>query len=277
MIEKALEGARAVVVLWSSKSVASRWVRAEATLADRAGKLVPAMIEPCKKPIMFELKQTADLSGWTGDSNDTRWQEFLVGVRRFVEKNGPAVSAASIANQLRADLENLRSQPGATIAQHPALARRRALWLSIGAASVVAAVVAGTMIYDRRPATLTDKDTIVLADFANTTGDPVFDDTLRQGLAAQLQQSPFLSVVSDDRIRRTLALMEQPADTPLTPEIAQACVCPNGERGRALWIDQQPRQSVRARSARDELLDRRHPRRRASASGAQGGCPRRAE
>ena len=123
--------------------------------------------------------------------------------------------------------------PGATIAQQPALARRRALWLSIGAASVVAAVVAGTMIYDRRPVTLTDKDTIVLADFANTTGDPVFDDTLRQGLAAQLQQSPFLSVVSDDRIRRTLAMMEQSADTPLTPEIAQG-VCVRTESAAVL-------------------------------------------
>ncbi len=80
------------------------------------------------------------------------------------------------------------------------------------------------MIYDRRPATLTDKDTIVLAEFANTTGDPVFDGTLRQGLAAQLQQSPFFSIVSDDRIGRTLAMMQQSADTRLTPEIAQG-VC----------------------------------------------------
>src|SRR6185436_17385685 len=76
----------------------------------------------------------------------------------------------------------------------------------------------------RRPAPLTDKDTIVLAEFANATGDPVFDGTLRQGLAAQLQQSPFLSLVADDRIRKTLALMQQPPDARLTPEIAQG-VC----------------------------------------------------
>jgi hypothetical protein len=56
---------------------------------------------------------------------------------------------------------------------------------------------------------LTDKDTIVLAEFTNMTGDPVFDDTLRQGLAIQLQQSPFLSLVSDDRIRRTMLLMNK--------------------------------------------------------------------
>ena len=64
----------------------------------------------------------------------------------------------------------------------------------------------------------------MLAEFTNTTGDPVFDDTLRQGLAAQLQQSPFLSLVSDDRIGKTLAMMQQSPDARLTPEIAQA-VC----------------------------------------------------
>ena len=127
------------------------------------------------------------------------------------------------AAELGTDLEHLRSGSGRTMAQHPALARRRALWLSIGAAAVIAAAVAGT-IYGRRPATLTDRDTIVLADFANTTGDPVFDDTLRQGLAAQLQQSPFLSLVSNDRIGKTLAMMQQSPDARLTPEIAQG-VC----------------------------------------------------
>jgi tetratricopeptide (TPR) repeat protein len=92
--------------------------------------------------------------------------------------------------------------------------------LPIGAAVLVATAVAGA-IYGRRPPKLTDKDTIVLADFVNRTGDPVFDDTLRRGLAVQLQQSPFLSVISDDRTRRTLALMQQPTDVRLTSEIAQ--------------------------------------------------------
>jgi eukaryotic-like serine/threonine-protein kinase len=73
----------------------------------------------------------------------------------------------------------------------------------------------------RRPTTLTDKDTIVLADFTNSTGDPVFDGTLRQGLAVQLEQSPFLSLVSDDRIQRTIGLMGRPSDTRLTPEVAR--------------------------------------------------------
>ena len=83
--EGALRGAKAVVVLWSPRSVVSRWVRAEATLADRNKTLVPAMIEPCERPIMFELTQTADLSSWRGDDGDPMWRNFVTDVRRFVE------------------------------------------------------------------------------------------------------------------------------------------------------------------------------------------------
>ena len=68
---------------------------------------------------------------------------------------------------------------------------------------------------------LTDKDTIVLADFTNATGDPVFDDTLRQGMAVQLAQSPFLSLISEERIQQTLGLMGHPADARLTPDVAR--------------------------------------------------------
>ena len=103
---------------------------------------------------------------------------------------------------------------------------------------LVAAVVAGA-IYGRRPAKLTDKDTIVLAEFTNTTGDPVFDETLRQGLAVQLQQSPFLSLISDERIRRTLPLMNQPADAPIDSRHCAGRVRPDRERRRAGWIDRE--------------------------------------
>jgi tetratricopeptide (TPR) repeat protein len=68
---------------------------------------------------------------------------------------------------------------------------------------------------------LTDKDKIVLAEFTNTTGDPVFDGTLRQGLAIQLEQSPFLSIISDQRIQKALRLMGQAADARLTPGLAK--------------------------------------------------------
>ena len=93
--EKALREAKAVVVLWSKKSVVSRWVRAEATLADRNRTLVPAMIEPCERPIMFELTQTADLSRWNGDASDRAWMSFLADVQRFVGAAAAAPNAQS--------------------------------------------------------------------------------------------------------------------------------------------------------------------------------------
>jgi TolB-like protein/Flp pilus assembly protein TadD len=93
--EQALDEAKAVVVLWSKRSVDSRWVRAEATQAQANGRLVPVMIEPCRRPIMFELTHTADLSDWSGDPADTRWQSFIEGLRRFVGKS--AASTTGVA------------------------------------------------------------------------------------------------------------------------------------------------------------------------------------
>jgi Flp pilus assembly protein TadD len=75
--------------------------------------------------------------------------------------------------------------------------------------------------HGRKPHALSATDTIVLGDFTNTTGDPVFEGTLRQGLAVQLEQSPFLGLVSEQRIQQTLRLMRQPADAKLMPEIAR--------------------------------------------------------
>jgi tetratricopeptide (TPR) repeat protein/predicted Ser/Thr protein kinase len=95
-------------------------------------------------------------------------------------------------------------------------------WLAIaGAALVVAALATGGYLYFRRAAPLTDKDTIVLADFANTTGEPVFDDSLKQALAIQLEQSPFLSIISEERVQQTLRLMDQSPDERLTPKLAR--------------------------------------------------------
>jgi eukaryotic-like serine/threonine-protein kinase len=97
-------------------------------------------------------------------------------------------------------------------------------WLPIAAVGVIVVVLAASVWWwftSRKPKMLTDKDTVVLADFENTTGDAVFDGTIRQGLAVQLEQSPFLRLVSDATVRQTLRLMGQPADTRLTPDIAQ--------------------------------------------------------
>lgn len=84
VIEQKLRAAGAVVVLWSPNSVASRWVRAEATLADRRKKLAPAIIEPCDRPIIFELTHAADLCEWAGDVSDPRWRSFVEDLHRLV-------------------------------------------------------------------------------------------------------------------------------------------------------------------------------------------------
>jgi serine/threonine protein kinase/tetratricopeptide (TPR) repeat protein len=129
------------------------------------------------------------------------------------------------AADLRTDLERLkRGSDTASVGGREVSRRVRTRWRLVAAAAGVLAVLVAGYVFAPRSAALTDRDTIVLADFTNTTGDPVFDDTLRQGLAVSLQQSPFLSFVSDERIRRTLLLMNQSADARLTPDIAQG-VC----------------------------------------------------
>ncbi len=93
-------------------------------------------------------------------------------------------------------------------------------WIALAAVVLLAAVGLGVRYLVPHTPALSSKDTIVLADFANSTGDPVFDDTLRQGLAVQLEQSPFLTLISDRRIHTTLQLMGQPLDARLNPQIA---------------------------------------------------------
>jgi tetratricopeptide (TPR) repeat protein len=113
-------------------------------------------------------------------------------------------------------LADLRRLEGGVAAQRARASR--GYWK---VAPVVVALALAGYFYLRRAPKLTDKDTIVLADFDNKTGDSVFDDTLRQGLSVDLQQSPFLSLISDQQVQATLALMGQPKDARLTPELAR--------------------------------------------------------
>jgi hypothetical protein len=101
VIEQRLRDAGAVIVLWSPRSVASRWVRAEATLADRKGKLVPAIIEACDRPIAFELTHTADLCEWTGDTSDIRWRRFVEDLRRMLDSRA-GIEPAPVQTAARA-------------------------------------------------------------------------------------------------------------------------------------------------------------------------------
>ena len=133
------------------------------------------------------------------------------------------------AAEIRTDLQRLKRDSGSarTAVEAPETGAKPALksarWGAIAGVTILAIgmVVGGWLFFIRKAHALTDKDTIVLADFTNTTGDPVFDGTLRQGLSVQLEQSPFLSIVSDQRVQQTLSRMGQKPDAKLTPQIAR--------------------------------------------------------
>jgi len=127
--------------------------------------------------------------------------------------------------QSAAELEHALSAP----------ARPSSQWRAIATAALAVLILAaGGYFYFQRAPKLTDKDTLVLADFTNTTGDPVFDGTLRQGLAIQLEQSPFLKIMDDEQVQQDLRLMSLPAGARITNQIAHdICV----RDGAAATID----------------------------------------
>jgi predicted Ser/Thr protein kinase len=156
--------------------------------------------------------------------------DLLVDLRRLKGE----MDSGRVAKQ--AELDVAAASPAKALEAKPAQgsASRVSRWAAtpqrariVVALSLFLIAVAGAvallifLVPGHRALALTEKDTLVLADFTNTTGDPVFDGTLRQGLAIQLEQSPFLSLVPDDRIRRTLRLMGQPPDAPLIPQRAR--------------------------------------------------------
>jgi serine/threonine protein kinase/tetratricopeptide (TPR) repeat protein len=135
------------------------------------------------------------------------------------------------ASEIRADLERVKreSESGkpSVAAEGKARSRTVKLWRVLASAAIIAGVlVAGRYITHAKPK-LTARDTVVLADLTNKTGDSVFDGALRQGLEVQLGQSPFLNLVSDEQTRQTLEMMKQAPDTKLTGKIARE-VCQRG-------------------------------------------------
>ncbi|MFQ5776938.1 MAG: protein kinase [Terriglobia bacterium] len=146
------------------------------------------------------------------------------------------------ASDLRADLQRLKrdsdsgrisavraaAPPGAAAVETGATAsagvqrlRTRRWKLLLPAAAVVVLLAGASFFYFRRAQALTESDSILLADFVNTTGDSVFDGTLKQALAVKLEESPFLNIVPEQRVRKTLGLMGRRPDERVTPTIAQ--------------------------------------------------------
>ena len=129
------------------------------------------------------------------------------------------------AADMRSDLQRLKRDSDSgmvAVAEVPAV-RFEKLWKVAVPVLLVALLVAGGLYYrsHQQSNRLTDRDTIVLSDFDNKTGDPVFDDTLKQGLSVQLEQSPFLALISERRVIETLKLMGRPAGDRLTPDVTR--------------------------------------------------------
>jgi serine/threonine protein kinase/predicted Zn-dependent protease len=135
------------------------------------------------------------------------------------------------AADIRTDLQRLRrdsdtGHAAVATAQTVSKPATKRTWIRLGVITVATMVIVGLFVggwlfFTRKAHALTDKDTIVLADFTNTTGDAVFDGTLPQGLSVQLEQSPFLNIISNQQIQQTLQMMDRKSDATLTPEIAR--------------------------------------------------------
>jgi eukaryotic-like serine/threonine-protein kinase len=134
-------------------------------------------------------------------------------------------AAGSAASSSSARAQTMASASGQTFGAAPALPSARKRWPWFAAACAVGALVAaGIFFYSHRARALTAKDSILLSDFVNTTGDPVFDGTLRQALAVQLEQSPYLNIFPQERVRDTLRYMGHSPDERVTPDLArQVC------------------------------------------------------
>jgi len=143
------------------------------------------------------------------------------------------------ATEMRADLERVAADLSAAAAPaKPELAaperarartRTRPRFLAATVAFALVAIVVSALYYRWRQARLlSERDTIVIADFANSTGDPIFDDTLKQALNVALRQSPFLNILSDDKIASNLKLMTRPPNAALTADVARE-VCQRSE------------------------------------------------
>lgn len=192
---QALKDASVIVVLWSKRSVESRWVRSEATFADRAGKLLPVTIEPCDRPIQFELTHTLDLIGWNGDVADSRWIELVAAIRRLMDKRSPQSAGAAAAAR------------SGSPAHAPAGLSRRAVVvaaiavaaLGIGAWWIATQRAGGSSAATTAPASAASSEVslavLPFADLSPANDQQYFSDGLAAEILDQLAQVPALKLV----------------------------------------------------------------------------------
>ena len=155
------------------------------------------------------------------DADDPRYIETIPKRGyRFLVTEVRRVDTANEAAELRDGPELLKTGASPLDASQ---SHNPLLKYGIAALAVLILTTGGVFFWRKRAQAkpLRDDDVLVLADFANTTGEPVFDGALRQGLAVQLEQSPFLSIIPDEKIQQTLTLMGQPVDAKLMPAIAR--------------------------------------------------------
>jgi serine/threonine protein kinase/Flp pilus assembly protein TadD len=157
------------------------------------------------------------------------------GVPAAVDHSSQPAAAAAPA---RSGASSSKQQPSGSSAQTSAVAQRAGTrWKILIPAAVVVALIAGGLYWRSRSTSsgssstaLTEKDTIVLADFDNKTGDPVFDDALKQALGVQLGQSPFLNILSDRKVEETLHLMGRPPNERITRDVARELCIRTGSK-----------------------------------------------
>jgi len=174
----------------------------------------------------------ADLKRLKRETESRHGVSASSGTLAVAQESGSGVTQAAVAQPPSASsgsspaLAPSPSSSAVKVAEVPVAGRK--LWkVLVPAVILVAVAIAGTFYFRTRQAThrLTEKDTIVLADFANSTGDSVFDDTLKQALAMQLEQSPFISVLPDNKVNEALRLMGRRSGDRLTQDVArEICV-----------------------------------------------------
>jgi serine/threonine protein kinase len=167
----------------------------------------------------------SDLQRLKRDTETGRVRAVSSGNVAAIQESGTQVAAATPTPALVSSSVGLAtplSSSGTQVAEVP-VTRKKNLWkIVVPAVVVLVALVAGGLYWrSHRAKALTEKDTVVLADFSNSTGDPVFDDTLKQAFSVALNQSPFLNVLSDNKVAATLKLMSRPSGTKLTPDVAR--------------------------------------------------------